>query len=72
MIDRPFTVKIDSAKCIGCGACRLVCPSDTLSIIDGKAVLSGDQSLIALGFPDEDDIRLTGRKSALVWIWSKT
>lgn len=45
MMDRTVTVQIDSAKCIGCDACRLVCPSDTLSLSDGKAVVTGDQSL---------------------------
>lgn len=45
MIDRSVTVQIDRTKCTGCDACRAVCPSDTLSLIDGKAVVTGVQSL---------------------------
>lgn len=45
MIERTVTVEIDRAACIGCDACRQVCPSDTLSLIDGTAAVTGDQSL---------------------------
>ena len=45
LMDRTVSVDIDRDKCIGCGACIAVCPSETLSLKDGKAVVSGSQSL---------------------------
>ncbi len=45
MMDRTVSVEIDRERCIGCGACIAVCPSETLSLKDGKAVVSGSQSL---------------------------
>ncbi len=45
LMDRSVSVEIDRDKCIGCGACIAVCPSETLSLKDGKAVVSGSQSL---------------------------
>ncbi len=44
-IDRRVAVEIDPEKCIGCGACIAVCPSATLSLHNGKARVSGVQSL---------------------------
>ena len=45
IIDRSVAVAIDRDRCIGCGACIAVCPSETLSLKDGKAIVSGSQSL---------------------------
>ena len=45
MIDRSVTVRIDSAKCVGCAACVPVCPSGAISMIDGKALVTGHESL---------------------------
>jgi nitroreductase/Pyruvate/2-oxoacid:ferredoxin oxidoreductase delta subunit len=45
MLDRNVTTVIDSEKCIGCGLCVKVCPSDTMSMQDGKAHVTGDRSL---------------------------
>ena len=45
MIDRQVTTIIDPEKCIGCGLCVKVCPSDTMSMQDGKAHVTGDRSL---------------------------
>ncbi|MDJ0855600.1 MAG: nitroreductase family protein [Desulfobacterales bacterium] len=45
LMDRTVSVDIDRDKCIGCGACIAVCPSETLTLKDGKAVVSGSQSL---------------------------
>jgi len=36
---------IDSAKCIGCGKCVMVCPSETISMLDGKATITGKTSV---------------------------
>ncbi len=36
---------IDSEKCIGCGLCVKVCPYETLSLVDGKAKVTGETSL---------------------------
>lgn len=43
--DRSITTVIDEAACIGCGLCIAVCPKETLSLIDGKAAISGNESL---------------------------
>ncbi|MGD2098128.1 MAG: nitroreductase family protein [Desulfobacterales bacterium] len=45
MIDRTVTTVIDAEKCIGCELCVKVCPSDTISMQDGKARVTGDRSL---------------------------
>ena len=39
------TTKIDQDLCTGCGLCVEVCPARTLSLQDGKAVVTGDRSL---------------------------
>lgn len=36
---------IDSEKCTGCGLCVKVCPYETLSIVDGKACITGEMSI---------------------------
>ena len=40
-----ITTKIDRDLCTGCGLCVEVCPARTLSLEDGKAVVTGDRSL---------------------------
>ncbi len=44
-MQRPVTTIIDQDKCIGCGLCVRVCPSQTISMQDGIATVTGDQSL---------------------------
>jgi len=39
-----FTV-VDRDRCNGCGLCVEVCPSGTLSLVDGKAAVTGDRSM---------------------------
>lgn len=39
-----FTV-VDPNRCNGCGLCVEICPSDTLTMVDGKATVTGDHSL---------------------------
>ncbi len=39
-----FTL-IDRERCRGCGQCVKVCPSRTLSLVDGKAAVTGDRSI---------------------------
>lgn len=43
--DRTVTTVIDMDKCIGCGLCISVCPKETISLVDGRACITGDESL---------------------------
>lgn len=45
MIDRKVSTVIEADKCIGCGLCVQVCPSETISMQGDKAVVTGDRSL---------------------------
>jgi nitroreductase/Fe-S-cluster-containing hydrogenase component 2 len=45
-IDRTVTTVIDAEKCVGCGDCIAVCPHQTISLVDDKAVVTGTESLI--------------------------
>lgn len=45
MIERQVTTVIDTEKCTGCGLCVEICPADTLSLREGKAVVAGEWSL---------------------------
>jgi len=42
---RAVTTVVDAALCTGCGRCVVVCPSDTLTLVDGKARVTGAESL---------------------------
>ena len=44
-MDRQVTTFIDPERCIGCGACVSVCPSGTLTLVDGRARVTGNASL---------------------------
>jgi nitroreductase/Pyruvate/2-oxoacid:ferredoxin oxidoreductase delta subunit len=45
MIDRTVSTVIDRERCIGCGECVRVCPSQTITMQDGKAAVTGERSL---------------------------
>jgi nitroreductase/NAD-dependent dihydropyrimidine dehydrogenase PreA subunit len=38
-------IKIDRDLCNGCGLCVTVCPTGTISLLEGKAVVSGGESI---------------------------
>jgi nitroreductase/NAD-dependent dihydropyrimidine dehydrogenase PreA subunit len=42
---RPVTTVIDKTACTGCGACMAVCPSETLTMEEGKAAVTGNDSM---------------------------
>jgi len=44
MTNRTVTTTIDPDLCIGCGECVRVCPSGTLSMQNGKAAVTGNES----------------------------
>ncbi len=44
-MDLTVNTIIDSKKCIGCGLCIKVCPYETISLVDGKACVTGENSL---------------------------
>lgn len=43
--NRSVTTVIDADLCIGCGLCLAVCPKQTLTLENGKAVVTGTESL---------------------------
>jgi nitroreductase/Pyruvate/2-oxoacid:ferredoxin oxidoreductase delta subunit len=45
MADRTVTTVIDRERCIGCGECVRVCPSQTITLENGKAAVTGRRSL---------------------------
>jgi len=44
-MDLTVNTIIDSEKCTGCGLCVEVCPYETLSMVDGKACVTGEISI---------------------------
>lgn len=44
-MDFAVTTEIDPARCNGCGRCVTVCPSGTISMVDGVARVTGRESL---------------------------
>lgn len=44
-MDRTVTTIIDEELCVGCGECARVCPSRTISMVQGKARVTGDRSI---------------------------
>lgn len=42
---RQVVTRIQADRCVGCGLCTMVCPMQTLTIEDGKAMIRGNNSL---------------------------
>ena len=62
-MNREICVEIDTSACTGCGACVTICPHDTLSIVENRAIVTGDDSLSCghcAAVCPEDAITLTG------------
>jgi nitroreductase/Pyruvate/2-oxoacid:ferredoxin oxidoreductase delta subunit len=81
MIARAVTTVIDRDKCIGCGECVQVCPSQTLEMQDGKAVVTGARSLacghcvavcpvdaVTVGALDADSLRFNTFELQAAWL----
>jgi NAD-dependent dihydropyrimidine dehydrogenase PreA subunit len=43
------TLKLDPAKCSGCGMCTKVCPHNVLKVISGKAVIVDKDACMECG-----------------------
>jgi len=43
---KPPATEIDESLCDGCGLCVEVCPTDTLSVVNRKATVTGEDSLL--------------------------
>ncbi|MFH1138360.1 MAG: nitroreductase family protein [Pseudomonadota bacterium] len=80
-MDRGVSVTIDRQACIGCGLCVEACPSQTLSLVEGKAAVTGDQSLgcghcaavcpvgaITVGVIDEEQYRFASFQADDRWL----
>lgn len=44
-MNRPVFTFVDRDRCNGCGLCVEVCPAGTLTLVDGRAAVTGDRSL---------------------------
>ena len=58
------TVYVTASKCVGCGDCELVCPTDAIKIIDGKAIIDADKCInceICIKTCTYDAIKRTGK-----------
>jgi len=44
-MQNPVTTTIDPDSCVGCGLCVEVCPAKTITMLDGKAVVTGSYSM---------------------------
>jgi Fe-S-cluster-containing hydrogenase component 2 len=39
-----FVVTIEAEDCVGCGECAASCPSQIISMVEGKAEVTGDSA----------------------------
>jgi nitroreductase/NAD-dependent dihydropyrimidine dehydrogenase PreA subunit len=44
-MERPAKTHIDQDACIGCGLCLTVCPSRTITMVEGRARVTGPESI---------------------------
>ena len=75
------TTEIDHDLCTGCGLCVDICPSNTLSLVDDRATVTGDHCLqcdhcaaicpvgaVTVHGVDEDALKLTTVKNNDTWL----
>lgn len=57
VMSRPFSIKVDEDKCIGCGACIRQCPCQTIELVKRKAPSEKQQPSCQFACPAGIDVR---------------
>ena len=63
-------IEIDRDLCNGCGTCVTVCPTDTISLVDGKATVTGEDSIFCghcAAICPQKAIRVTAIDKEMSW-----
>lgn len=63
-------IEIDRDLCDGCGTCVTVCPTGTISLVDGKATITGGDSIFCghcAAICPQKAIRVTAIDEAMSW-----
>ena len=57
VVTRPFSIKVDQDKCIGCGVCIKQCPCQTLEMVPRKEASNLQSPACQYHCPAGTDIR---------------